>query len=100
MKTPENAGFKMFLEANCGLTNGRDGGDDLAKLELVQDGGLAGGVKTDHQDAHFFLAEKALEQCAERLPHDDVCMLIRLRRFCTRAQGGMSNQKTASAKQR
>ena len=47
MKTPENAGFKMFLEANCGLTNGRDGGDDLAKLELAEDRGLASGVETD-----------------------------------------------------
>ena len=27
--------------------NGRDSGDDLAKLEFVQDGGLASGVETD-----------------------------------------------------
>ena len=28
-------------------TDGRDGGDDLAKLELVEDGGLTGGIETN-----------------------------------------------------
>jgi hypothetical protein len=37
--------------------DGRDGGDNLAKLELVEDGGLAGGVKANHKDAHVLLAE-------------------------------------------
>ena len=36
-------------------TNGRDGGHNLAKLELVQDGGLAGGIETDHENAHLLL---------------------------------------------
>lgn len=39
-----------------GLTNCRDGGDDFTELELVQDGGLTSGVKTDHQDAHLLAA--------------------------------------------
>lgn len=33
------------------LTDGGDGGDNLAELELVEDGGLTGGVETDHKDA-------------------------------------------------
>jgi len=41
-----------------------DGGNccnDLAELQLVQDGGLTGSVKTDHEDPHVLLAEKAAE---------------------------------------
>ena len=30
-----------------GLTDGRNGGNDLAELELVEDGGLTGGVETN-----------------------------------------------------
>ena len=36
-----------------GLTNCGDGGDDFTELQLVEDGGLSGGVKTDHQDSHL-----------------------------------------------
>mmetsp|Transcript_30103 Transcript_30103/g.97097 ORF Transcript_30103/g.97097 Transcript_30103/m.97097 type:complete len:265 (-) Transcript_30103:53-847(-) len=43
--------------------DGGDGGDDLAQLELVQDGGLAGRVQTNHQDADIFLAKEAEEKC-------------------------------------
>ena len=42
-----------------GLTDGGDGGDDLSELELVEDGGLSGGVQSDHEDAHLLLAEEA-----------------------------------------
>lgn len=34
-------------------TDGRDGGDDLAELELVQNSGLAGGIEADHENAHL-----------------------------------------------
>jgi len=37
------------------LTDGGDGGDDLAKLELVEDGGLSGGVEPHHKDPHLLL---------------------------------------------
>lgn len=47
-------------------TDGRDGGDDLTKLELVEDGGLAGGIETNHEDAHLFLLHKQREE-AEKL---------------------------------
>lgn len=42
--------------SGSGLTDCRNGGDDFTELELVQDGGLTGGVKTDHQDAHLLAA--------------------------------------------
>ena len=32
-------------------TDSRDGGDDFSKLELVEDGGLTGGVKSDHENS-------------------------------------------------
>ena len=47
-------------------TDGRDGRDDLAKLELVEDCGLPCGVKTDHQDPHLLLAEEALRVRTQR----------------------------------
>ena len=34
-------------EYNRRLTDGRDGRDNLAKLQLVQDGGFTSGVQTD-----------------------------------------------------
>jgi len=44
------------------LTDGGDGGDNLAKLELVENGGFTGSIQTDHKDAHLLLAEEAREQ--------------------------------------
>lgn len=35
------------------LTDGRDGGDDLSELQLVQDGGLTSGIKTNHQNTYM-----------------------------------------------
>lgn len=43
------------------LTDGWDGRDDLAKLQLVENRCLPGGVKTDHQNSHLLLAKKALQ---------------------------------------
>lgn len=37
-------------------TDGGDGGDNLSKLELVEDGGFTGGIETDHQNSHLLLA--------------------------------------------
>jgi len=36
------------------LTDGWDGGDDLTKLELVEDGGLTSGVQTDLRKLNEF----------------------------------------------
>ena len=52
-----------MIHTDCG-----NRGDDLAKLELVENGGLAGSVQSDHQNAHFRLAEQPLEQTLEG-PH-------------------------------
>ncbi len=54
------------------LTDCGDRSDDFAELELVQDGGLAGSVKSDHEDAHLLLAEEALEQTGEHVSHGGV----------------------------
>lgn len=43
------------------FTNGRNGGDNFAKLEFVQDGGLAGSIETDHQDTHLLFAKEIKE---------------------------------------
>ena len=34
---------------------------DFTELELVQDGGLAGSVKPNHQNSHFLLGKETLE---------------------------------------
>ena len=48
-------------------TDRGDGGHDLAKLELVEDGGLASGVKTDLRGAEGQVSgvEEALAQRSE-----------------------------------
>mmetsp|Transcript_2779 Transcript_2779/g.10083 ORF Transcript_2779/g.10083 Transcript_2779/m.10083 type:complete len:242 (+) Transcript_2779:67-792(+) len=50
-------------------TDGGNGGHDLAKLELVEDGRLPSRVKTHHQDAHLLLGEQAREQLRDCEPH-------------------------------
>jgi len=52
-------------------TAGRSGRSaaHLAKLELVKDRGLAGGVEANHQDAHLLLAEHALPNAGESETH-------------------------------
>ena len=52
-------------------TYGRDGGDDLTELELVEDGGLPCSVEADHEDAHLLLGEEALEELGEGETHGD-----------------------------
>ena len=63
--------------------DGRDGGHDLAQLELVQDGGLAGRVEADHEDAHVLLAEELAEDLGEGETHGGargwVCLHARFR---------------------
>lgn len=47
-----------------------DGGDDLPQLQLVEDGGLPGGVQAHHEDPHFFFAYQALQQVPKDVSHD------------------------------
>jgi len=51
------------------LTDRRDCRDDFTELQLVQDGGLSGGVQTNHQNSHLLLAPEAIEQLRERETH-------------------------------
>ena len=41
----------------------------LTKLQLVEDGGLTGGIEADHKDAHLLLAEHALPDSGESEAH-------------------------------
>lgn len=50
-------------------TDGGDGCDDFAELQLVEDGGLSGGVQTNHQDSHLLLAPEPVEQLRECETH-------------------------------
>lgn len=56
-----------------GLTDSRDSGDDLAELELVEDGRLSGGIESDHEDTHLLLAEEAGDYVAPSSPHQGAC---------------------------
>ena len=44
------------------LTYGGDGGNNLSKLELVENSRLSGSIEPDHQDPHLLLAEETLHR--------------------------------------
>jgi hypothetical protein len=48
---------------------GGDGADDLAELELVEDGSFTDGGETDHEDLHLLLGEQPTEELPERKSH-------------------------------
>ena len=54
------------------ITDGRDGGNDLSELELVEDSGLASGIESHHQDPHLLLRKQALEELGEGETHGDL----------------------------
>mmetsp|Transcript_4866 Transcript_4866/g.14537 ORF Transcript_4866/g.14537 Transcript_4866/m.14537 type:complete len:215 (+) Transcript_4866:85-729(+) len=49
--------------------DGWDGGDDLSKLQLVQDGGLTRIIKAHHENTHLLLVAQLGEELREREPH-------------------------------
>lgn len=49
--------------------HGGDGGDVLAELELVENGGLAGGVEAEHEQAHFLRSEDLAHHLGELTAH-------------------------------
>lgn len=59
------------------LTNGGDGGDDLAQFQLVQDGGLSCSIQAHHQDAHLLLPNQALEKVSKDVTHDHSTRFLR-----------------------
>ncbi len=60
---------KSKIAAGVGLTDGWNSGDDLSKLQLIQDGRLTRGIETDHENAHLPLGEQFLKQLGESEPH-------------------------------
>jgi len=56
-------------------TNGGDGRDDFAELQLVENGGLSGGVKTNHQNTHLLLPPELVKDLRERETHLGGCVL-------------------------
>jgi len=51
------------------VPNGRNGGDDLPQLELIEDSRLPCCIETHHQDAHLLLPEHPLPDPGECQPH-------------------------------
>lgn len=51
------------------VTNGGNGGDNLAELELVENGGLTSRIETHHEYTHLFLGKETTEKLGERQPH-------------------------------
>ena len=56
---PHGEGDVLVLDSLHIEADGWNGCDDLSELELVEDGGLTGGIETDHEDAHLLLADEA-----------------------------------------
>lgn len=55
-------------------TNGGDGCDDFTELELVENGGLSGGVQTNHQNSHLLLPPELVKQLRDGQTH--VCGVV------------------------
>ena len=60
-----DGGNRGDLKRQTGMSGGGKRGSsatyDFTELELVQDGGLAGSVKPNHQNSHFLLGKETLE---------------------------------------
>lgn len=57
-------------------SNGGNGGDNLTKLELVENGGFTGGIETNHQDTHLLLPPQLIEDLGKGETHG--CGVVRL----------------------
>jgi len=66
---PDGEGNVFVFDGFDVEADGRNGGDDLAQFQLVQNGGFAGRVQPHHQDTHLLLAEQTLEKAAEVETH-------------------------------
>lgn len=51
-------------------TDGGNGGDNLTKLQLVEDGGFTGGIETDHENSHLLLPPQLVKQLGKGETHD------------------------------
>lgn len=62
--------FDVFVGNSLDVeADGGDGGDVLAELELVEDGGLARGVETQHEQAHLLGSEDLAHHLGELATH-------------------------------
>lgn len=71
---PAGEHSSQFLEfVGGGWTKARtdcgDGGDDFTELQLVEDGGLSGGIETNHENSHLLLSPETVEQTRECETH-------------------------------
>ena len=71
---PESKRSSQFLEFDAKRwtttrTDCGDGGDDFTELQLVEDGGLSGGIETDHENSHLLLSPETVEQTRECETH-------------------------------
>merc|ERR550525_1992423 len=64
---PHVEGDVLVLDGLDVEADGGDGVDDLTKLELVEDCGLSGGIKTNHENAHLAGADHALPDVCEEV---------------------------------
>lgn len=65
--------LEIFVDHRLDIeADGGDGGDHLPGLESVQDGRLAGAIKTQDQDSHL-LGANQVPEVAEQTSHD-VCV--------------------------
>lgn len=54
--------MKVLSGSRASHTDSGNGGDDLTKLKLVEDGGFTGGIKTNHQNSHLLLPPQSVEK--------------------------------------
>ncbi|PHT24427.1 hypothetical protein CQW23_35836 [Capsicum baccatum] len=66
---PDSKADVLILNGLYIKSNGRNGGDDLSELKLVQDSSLTSCIETYHENSHLFLSKKPAEKLGERQPH-------------------------------
>jgi len=66
---PDGEGNVFVFDGFDVEADGRNGGDNLAEFQLVEDRRFTGGVQPDHQDAHLLLPEQTLEKTAKIETH-------------------------------
>lgn len=74
-------GDRLDVESDSG-----DGSDVLAELELVEDGGLAGGIEPQHQQPHLLRSEDLAHHLGELPSHLGSLMWRRVEGVAIRAR--------------
>lgn len=85
-------GDRLNVEADRG-----DGCDILAELELVQNGGLAGGVETQHEKAHFLGSKDPAHHLGELATHCGGFVARRVEGMDITVSGGDRGRSTRRA---